>query len=125
MHHPYTILIADDDKELTEILSDLLRYNGYNTYATFEGIRTIQAAHKEKPDLIILDLKMPAGSGRNVLQALRTRPETRDIPVIILTGIEDPFLRDEVTAAGAQDFVRKPYNSEDLLKKIKTFLPVE
>lgn len=125
MHHSYTVLIADDDKELTEILSDLLRYNGYNTLATFEGIRTIQAAHKEKPDLIILDLKMPAGSGRNVLQALRARPETRDIPVIILTGIEDPFLRDEVTSAGAQDFVRKPYNSDDLLKKIKTFLPAE
>ncbi len=125
MHHAYTVLIADDDRELTKILADLLRYNGYNTLSTFEGIRTIEAVHKEKPDLIILDLKMPAGGGRNVLQALRSREETKDIPIIILSGIEDPFIKDEVTAAGAQDFVLKPYNSEDLLKKIKTFLPGE
>ncbi len=116
------ILVADDDSDLVHMLRDMLEYEGYETFAAFEGVRTIEAAHKQKPDLILLDIQMPAGTGQSVLQALRAKDATAKIPVIVISGVQQSGLADEVKTLGAQDFILKPYEKLDLISKVKKFL---
>ena len=112
------ILIADDERGIVENLRDLFESKGFNTVYAYEGIRAIEVAHKEKPDLIILDLNMPAGTGQTVIQNLKSRNETKEIPILVLSGMDEPHLKQKVVALGAKDFVPKPYDVEDLLGKI-------
>ncbi|MBL7685245.1 MAG: response regulator, partial [Deltaproteobacteria bacterium] len=78
-----TVLIADDDKNLVGILKDRLTYEGYKVCMAYEGQMTIETTYKKKPDLILLDLWMPDGTGHTVLQELRGNEETREIPIIV------------------------------------------
>lgn len=123
MNKKYTILIADDEQELVTTLRDFLEYEGFETLSAFEGVRTVEIAHKKKPDLILLDLQMPAGTGQMVLESLRSRPETEKIPVIVITAIAKDNLEEEVRRRGAQDFLQKPFDPQDLLSKILALLP--
>src|SRR3989338_1107028 len=116
------ILVVDDERDIVELLRAKLAASGYKTLAAYEGIRAIEVAHKQKPDLILLDLRMPAGTGQTVLQTLRSRQETKDIPVIVLTASTEPNLKERVLAAGAQDFMEKPYDDDDLLRRIRSVL---
>ncbi len=113
------ILIADDDHDLVEVLSNYIEMSGFETLAAYEGVRTLEVVHKSKPDLVILDLNMPAGNGMYVLKTLRSHWQTKKIPVIILTGLNDPNLKKQIEEMGAQDFMTKPYDSAELLHKIK------
>ncbi len=119
----YKILIADDDQDLVQTLKGLLEFNGFEILEAYEGVRVVEAAHKKNPDLIILDWKMPAGGGQTVLQSLRAKPETKEIPVIVLTGVDKPDMEATIQQAGAQDFVLKPYEDKALLGKIRALLP--
>ena len=116
------ILIADDEEELVKALRDRLQFEGFETIAAFEGVRAIEMAHKHHPDLILLDLRMPAGTGQSVLKSLKSRSETEKIPVIVLTALEGHNLEQELLGAGAIDFVRKPYDWNTLLDKIRKAL---
>lgn len=113
------ILVADDEEELVKALRDRLHFEGFDTVAAFEGVRAIEMAHKQNPDLILLDLRMPAGSGQSVLKSLKTRPETEKIPVIIITALEGHNLEDDLISEGAADFIKKPYDWNILLEKIR------
>ncbi len=116
------ILVADDEEELVKVLRDRLQFEGFDTLAAFEGVRTIEMAHKYHPDLILLDLRMPAGTGQSVLKNLRARPETENIPIIIITALEGNNLEEDLLRSGANDFIRKPYDWNVLLEKIRKFL---
>ena len=116
------ILIADDDPDLVEILQDRLGLAGYETATAFEGIRVIELANKWSPDLILLDLKMPAGTGQLTLKSLRKRSETKTIPVIVLTALQGGTLEKEVRDEGADDFLQKPFDVNVLLQRIATLL---
>ncbi len=119
----HRILIADDDLEMVKALSQRLEFAGFETSTAQEGIRVIEKIHKEKPDLVILDLKMPVGGGQFVLHALRSRPETMRVPVIVMTGISGPNIEKEAKEAGADEFIRKPYEDIALMQKIRSLLP--
>lgn len=113
------ILIADDEIDFVKLTRDWLEFEGYETIAAYEGVRTIEAAHKQAPQLILLDLRMPAGGGQSVLQALRSKPQTEKIPVIVITGEAQAALQQEILALGAQEFIVKPAKKDILLEKIK------
>lgn len=81
------ILIVDDERDMQIYLRTLLRKAGYETAVAADGEEALSQAEYLRPDLITLDLVMPRRSGTTVYEALRTSPTTRDIPVIILTGI--------------------------------------
>lgn len=123
MSQKYNILIADDDPDLVKVLKDRLEAEGFLVVVAYEGIRAVEMAHKKGPDLIILDLKMPAGTGQSVLKNLRSHADTDKIPVIILTALSTPDIEREVKKAGAQALIKKPYESTDLLDKIRSLLP--
>lgn len=116
------ILIADDDVDYVEVLQSSLEHEGYQTLSAYEGVRTIELANKEKPDLILLDLKMPAGRGETVLKTLHRQNETRKIPVIVITGLPEGEIQDEIFSLGAKDFIKKPYDNKVLMNKIKMVL---
>lgn len=116
------LLIADDDVDFTEILSERLEHSGYETVSVHEGIRVIEAANKHSPDLIILDWKMPAGMGSTVLIELKKKGNTRHIPVIVLTGLDDENVEKEALRLGAKAFMKKPYDTHMLLQKIHEVL---
>ncbi len=116
------ILVADDEEELVKALRDRLHFEGYDTVAAFEGVRVIEMAHKQKPDLILLDLRMPAGTGQSVLKNLKSRPETEHIPVIVVTALDSLNLEQELLKSGAADFIRKPYDWSVLLEKMRKIL---
>lgn len=113
------ILIADDDREFVEMLSIQLEAAGYETVFAYEGIRAIELAHKERPDLIILDWKMPAGEGGSVLSFLAKEDDTKHIPVIILTGVDEPEVEEKALKLKAKAFIHKPYEPRALLQKIR------
>ena len=116
------ILIADDDRDLCASLEQRLRHDGLTVVAAHEGVRVIEAAHRQKPDLILLDIKMPAGTGRTVLQALRSKEDTKKIPIIVMTAMEESGLKERLLFEGANDFLKKPFETQLLLNKIRTFL---
>ena len=92
----FKILIVDDEPDIVTTVHDQLEADGFETVAASEGVRAIEMAHRQKPDLILLDLKMPAGTGQAVLRALRSRPDTEKIPIIVLTALQGPQLEKEV-----------------------------
>lgn len=119
---PNKILLAEDDNELATILKEILKKNGYEVIVATDGLQATNLTHKEKPNLIILDLGMPAGGGLTALKNLKMSVYTQDIPVIILTGTGGP--QDERIAhdLGVNLYLRKPYDAKELLVKIKEFL---
>lgn len=118
----HKILIADDDHDFVETLSARLEASGYDIVRAYEGIRALQMAHAERPDLIILDWKMPAGKGSDVLKDLKKAPETKHIPVIVATGISGQEIKAEAERLGADAFFVKPFNNNEMLVAIKELL---
>lgn len=116
------ILIADDDRAFVEMIRAQLEFGGFETVVAYEGTRTVEVAHHERPDLIILDWKMPSGKGDAVLEFLKERDDTMHIPVMILTGVREPGMEEKARKLGVKAFIRKPYEPEDLLQKIREML---
>ena len=115
------ILIVDDERDFTFVLSTHLKAHGYNTVMASDAVGAITTAQKERPDLIILDLAMPAGDGLTVLKRLGVSDHTSLIPVIVVTGLA-PTMRAEAITAGAVEFYVKPVDIDILLACIRKLL---
>jgi DNA-binding response OmpR family regulator len=116
------ILIVDDDPILRRGLNLRLRANDYETAYAIDGVSAIAAAQKERPDLIILDLGLPAGDGFSVMERLQQNANLANIPVIVLTAWDSLPSRVRCLNAGAAVFFQKPVDSGKLLGAIRTTL---
>jgi DNA-binding response OmpR family regulator len=116
------ILIVDDERDIVKGLMIRLQGAGYNIVTAFDGAQGVFMAHKEKPDLIILDIRMPAGNGFSVAQRLKRSMHTFTIPVIFLTGSPEKNAEEKAMALGARFYIKKPYDPEELLDAIKRAL---
>ena len=116
------ILIVDDDPELRRGLNLRLRANHYETAYATDGLSAIAMAHKERPNLIILDLGLPAGDGFTVLERLQQSADLSSIPVIILSAQDSQSSRKRSLQAGAMAFFQKPADNAKLLSAIRTTL---
>jgi len=116
------ILIVDDDPDLRRRLNLRLRANHFDTAYATDGFSAIAMAQKERPDLIILDIGLPAGDGFIVLDRLQQSAQLSSIPVIILTARDPQFNRERTMKAGACGFLQKPADSNELLDLIRTTL---
>ena len=112
-----TILVADDDPEMVKILSIQLKRAGYKVLAALDGLQAVMIVHKSTPDLVILDMRMPAGGGVSVLEKLGGSIQTMGIPVIILTSFE--HTKERAEQFKAFKFFTKPHDSDELLKAIE------
>ncbi len=122
MQKSLRILIADDEQDFVHLMKARLESEGHSVTAAHEGVRAIEMVRKEMPDLLLLDLKMPAGSGQSVLQTLRANPETKKLPVIVLTAMAGRSIEEESYRLGADAFIRKPFDIKRLLEKIDSIL---
>ena len=116
------ILIVDDDPELRMALKLRLRANHYETVSAGDGYSAIALAQKEKPNLIILDLGLPAGNGFNVLKRLQENDALSHIPVIILTARDPQSNELRSLDSGATAFFQKPADNNELLQVIRASL---
>src|SRR4030042_5277926 len=119
------ILVADDELEIVQALQIRLKEAGYDVIVAFDVLKAINKAHKKKPDLIILDIRMPAGSGIGVYEKLKMSSETTTIPVIFITAYANDEIVKKVLEMGAGGFFAKPFNIDKLLIKVKTLLGPE
>ena len=119
---PKKILVADDDTALVATLSSRLRQNNYEVISAFDATQVMSGAISAKPDLIILDIKMPAGTGMGALESLKKSTKTFSIPVIVMTAFANEELRQFAVEQGAVDFLEKPFQIDALLATIKQVL---
>ena len=117
------ILIVDDDANLRRALKIRLRANHYDTVQASDGYSAIAVAQKEQPNLIILDLGLPAGDGFVVLERLRDSDSLSSIPVIVLTARDPQSNKQQTLQAGATAFFQKPVDNSELLAVIRESLP--
>lgn len=116
------ILIVDDDPDLRQALRLRLRANQYETVNAADGYSAIAQAYKEHPDLIILDLGLPAGDGFTVLNRLQQDDKLSTIPVIVLTARDPQTNEQRVLQSGAAAFFQKPADNGELLEVIRATL---
>jgi two-component system KDP operon response regulator KdpE len=116
------ILIVDDDPDLRRGLNLRLRSQHYDTAYATDGFSAIAMAQKEKPDLIILDIGLPAGDGFVVLERLQQNASLSTIPVIVLSARDPQATREETMRAGATAFFQKPADNAELLNAIRAVL---
>jgi len=117
------IMIVDDDPDLRQALRLRLRANHYDTVNAGDGYTAIATAYKERPDLIILDLGLPAGDGFVVLDRLQKDDKLSAIPVIVLTARDPQSSEQRALRVGAVAFFQKPADNTELLDVIRATLP--
>src|SRR5439155_518346 len=115
------ILIAEDNPQGAELLEAYLSDGAYETQTAADGEETLRLVHDWRPDLILLDIMMPKISGFEVCKRLRADPTTRDIAVLMVTGLDQPSDIDKAVEAGTEDFVTKPIKKPDLLLRVRAF----
>ncbi len=116
------ILIVEDDKKIAAALAIRLKAEEFQVEIAVDAIMGIACARRFKPDLIILDISMPAGDGFTVAERLRSLTQTMLTPFIFLTASKQPGLRERAMESGAADFFEKPYEPNELMAAIKNAL---
>lgn len=111
------ILIADDQKPTIMILERIFVREGYDVISVQNGLEALQKAQEEHPDLILLDVNMPVLNGFDALKQLRETPSIADIPVILVTALEDPNNVAKGINLGADDYIKKPFHPQELLAR--------
>jgi putative two-component system response regulator len=117
-----TILVADDDSMNRELLSDILIGEGYKVICAENGNEAFHAIYNRTVDLALLDVLMPGKTGFDVCQSIKSRPETRFIPVVLVTGLTSVDERIRGIRSGADDFLSKPVNRQELLARTRSLL---
>jgi putative two-component system response regulator len=117
-----TILIADDDETNSELLSEILQEVGYRTICVRTGADALFKVTSGDADLALLDVRMPDKSGFDVCSAIKSNPPTRFVPVILVTGLCATSDRIQGIVSGADDFLNKPVNQQEVRARVKSLL---
>jgi CheY-like chemotaxis protein len=108
------VLIADDSRFQVEVLTSWLSPKGFEVVTALDAFQTWTYALRTSPDIILLDISMPAGNGIDILRKLKASPKTQNIPVIVITGDHKPATEAEVRKLGAAEFLRKPLEQDQI-----------
>jgi DNA-binding response OmpR family regulator len=118
------ILVCDDDPNIRNIIDFGLQAEGFQVLAAADGAEALELARGEAPDLVILDVMMPGSDGVEVCAALKQDEATRHLPVLLLTARTGKQDRDRGLAAGADDYITKPFSPGRLVEKVQSVLGV-
>ncbi len=116
----FEILVVDDDKVSRMTLERLLVRDGYRVQSAECGLQGLQMARANEPDLILLDVVMPDLDGYTVCQMLRAEPGLAEVPILMITSLEDRASRVQGLEAGADDFITKPFHTEELRARVQS-----
>jgi putative two-component system response regulator len=118
---PGVVLVADDDPSVRALLHELLTRDGYRVDAVGDG-ESVLAALEQSPDVILLDVRLPGPDGLAVCREIKSNPATRLTPVIILTGLPERDYRISAINVGADDFLTKPFDVEELRARVRSLI---
>jgi len=112
------VLLVDDDRDIVQGAAIELQTHGFDVLTAYDGRRALELAGKQPLDAILLDIRMPGMDGLKVLQELRARPATADVPVAMMSGsVEDKCA---ALRSGAQYFLTKPYRAAELMEAVES-----
>lgn len=113
------ILVVDDDVEMARIMEETLSQKDYQVFLAHDGIQAIAQSRKERPDLILLDVRMPFFSGFWFCDAFKQRPETKDIPIVMVSALTDEDHVQKAHDLGAAGYLKKPFLPQQLLELVE------
>ncbi|HET6500088.1 MAG TPA: response regulator [Amycolatopsis sp.] len=116
------VLIVDDDADIRDLVAVKLSASGYDVVTAEDGVAGLAAARREHPDVLVSDVMMPGMSGIDVCRELRREPETANLPIILLTARAQDGDVESGFASGADDYLIKPFNPQELLHRISALL---
>ncbi|MGA2070900.1 MAG: response regulator transcription factor [Sedimentisphaerales bacterium] len=117
-----TILVVEDELDVQKVVAKRLTSRGFTVHCASDGYQAVQMAHKIAPDLIVLDLQLPAGDGLSVLRKLRISDSTQKTHIVVLTGMTNELIKQSVLTEGVDAYLQKPYDSQVLLDTINKIL---
>jgi len=117
-----TIIIVDDDPNVGLLVSAVLKKYDYTVVSFNSGAEMLEFLQTKKPDLILLDLRMPGPDGYALCKRVRENPDTRDIPIIILSGVSEVDARISAIELGADDFITKPFDVRELRARVNRLI---
>jgi len=116
------ILIIEDDKDMAVVLAMRLTKAGFEVRTAEDAAFGVKEAHQFKPQLVLLDLGLPAGGGYAVLERMKLSTHTNQIPIFVISGSGDDKAKEKALDLGAQKYIPKPYEFETLLEDIKKII---
>jgi DNA-binding response OmpR family regulator len=116
------ILVVDDDAMNREVMEAFLSLESYEVLLANNGTQGLALAEQKKPNLIILDVRLPDILGYKVCETLKQKADTQAIPVLMVTGFDAKEDRERAIAAGVDDFLSRPFDGEDLIQRVKQLL---
>lgn len=116
------VLLVDDEPDILKTVVFRLKKAGYQVITAEDGKAGLELARKERPDLILLDLRLPVMDGCDVCQRLKSDDNFKKIPVIFLTASVVDKITDKIKEFGAEDYIIKPFETEELLNKIRKYI---
>jgi CheY-like chemotaxis protein len=118
----YKLLLADDSQTIQKVVELVLEREGVDILACNDGEEAVKALDSSMPDIVLADIEMPKLNGYQLCEKIKGNPATVHIPVILLAGAFEPFDEDYARSVGADDFIMKPFESHELVSKVKSLL---
>ena len=120
--HDKKILVVDDEPDILKVVTFRVKKMEYEVVTATNGQEALDLIQKEEPDLILLDIRLPVMNGYEVCQRVKTNEKLKHIPIIFLTASSASKIAEKVKEFNADDYLIKPFDFEELLKKIKNFI---
>jgi CheY-like chemotaxis protein len=119
-----TILIADDEEDIKDVLSLYLEASGFEVITAFDGLDAMERAKEAVPDLILMDVMMPVIDGIEVTRQLKENDSTKNIPIILLSAAAQSEMVEKGLNSGAIDYISKPFEPEQVKNAIQQVLKI-
>jgi CheY-like chemotaxis protein len=116
------ILVAEDERDIRELIAFTLQFAGFEVVLAANGVEAVELATHERPDLILMDVRMPRMTGYQACEALKQIPETQNIPVVFLSAKGQESEIQEGLGVGAVKYILKPFAPDDLTLQVKQVL---
>ena len=116
------ILIAEDERDIRDLVAFTLRFAGYEVFAAANGEEAVEMAPKVSPDLILMDVRMPRMTGYEACKVMKANPDLKDIPVVFLTARGQETEIQQGLDAGAEEYLLKPFAPDQLTDRVKVIL---
>ncbi len=116
------ILVAEDEKDIRELIAFTLRFAGFDVLMATNGAEAVEVAKAEKPDLVILDVRMPKMSGYEACRQLKENPQTASLPVVFLSAKGQDSEIQQGLASGAEEYILKPFAPDELIQQVRDIL---
>jgi len=120
-----TILVVDDSATVRKLISGKLEKSGHTVVCAEDGVDALASIRAQLPDLVLLDITMPRMDGYEVCRQIRSNPDSKDIPVVMISGKDGFFDKVRGRMAGTTAYITKPFGPETLMKALETYLASE